>query len=74
MDTCFLSKETPYFSVHRDLGYLCLVFFPMPNGASDTCFDFFFLLLWPIGAVDTCFDFFFSRGPSGHLVDGNMVL
>lgn len=53
----------PAFSLfshaQRGLGYLLLLFF--------------FLFLLPIGAVDTCFNFFF-HGPTGRLVDGNMVL
>lgn len=75
MDTCFLLKKKntfflgpsgpriPAFSLfshaQRGLGYLLLLFF--------------FLFLLPIGAVDTCFNFFF-HGPTGRLVDGNMVL
>lgn len=59
------AKKTPYFSVHRDLGYLRLVFFPCPTGPRIPALILFFLFLLPIGAVDTCFNFFFLTAHRG---------
>lgn len=58
-------QKTPYFSVHRDLGYLRLVFFPCPTGPRIPALILFFLFLLPIGAVDTCFNFFFLTAHRG---------
>lgn len=65
---CKKKKKTKKpFSVHRDLGYLRLVFFShAQRGLGYLLLLFFFLFLLPIGAVDTCFKFFFSR-PNGAL-------
>lgn len=46
----------------------------MPNGASDTCcYYFFFFFFCPSGLWIPALNFFF-HGPTGRLVDGNMVL